>query len=187
MTRRKSPTRRSRSRSISPLLGMALLVVLLPAVMAGYGIVSGNNASASTSRNGNKVDFVLNDLAGKPVHLSDYRGHPILVNLWASWCPPCRLEMPYLIKYYHDHKDEGFVFLAVNSTDSFGPALQFAQQQEMDFPVVFDPEGKVMQLFGTQGLPSSYLFDKDGNLVYSNVGMISPNDLNTRVQPLLTK
>ncbi len=185
MARAKTKLRRSRSRQLSPIVTLGLLTAGVIAIIVLFGVLSGNNASASTSRSGNKVDFTMNDLNGKPVALSSYRGHPVLVNLWASWCPPCRAEMPNLIAFYNKHKDEGFALLAVNSTDSMAPAKQFAEQQGMPFPVLFDPQGQAMQMFNTTGLPGSYLVDRKGNIIFSWVGGITSDVLNSQVAPLL--
>ncbi|MGE5139245.1 MAG: TlpA disulfide reductase family protein [Rudaea sp.] len=187
MARRKGSSRGSRPRSFSPLFGLAVLVVVLLGLGAAGGLLSGGSASASASRSGSSVAFTVNDFNGKPVTLSDYRGHPVLVNLWASWCPPCRAEMPGLIQFYGEHKGDGFVLIAVNSTDTLSPAKQFAQQQGMDFPVLFDPEGKLMQTFGTEGLPASYLIDRNGNIIFSHVGGMSPSMLQTQIAPLLSQ
>ncbi len=185
MARSKTKYRRSRSRSLSPIVTLALLVGAVIVIVVLFGVLSGNNATASTTRSGNTVDFTMNDFNGKPVSLSSYRGHPVLVNLWASWCPPCRAEMPNLIAFYNEHKDEGFMLLAVNSTDTMAPAKQFAEQQGMPFPVLFDPQGKAMQLFNTTGLPGSYLIDRKGNIIFSWVGGITSDVLKTKVAPLL--
>ncbi len=139
----------------------------------------------SASRSGSAVEFTLNDFSGKTVNLSDYRGHPVLVNLWASWCPPCRAEMPTLIQFYKQHQGEGLVLLAVNSTDSADAARQFVQQAQMPFPVLYDPEGQVERTMGVDGLPSSFLFDRTGTLSFSWIGQIPQSVLDQRVLPLL--
>ncbi len=187
MARSKTKLRRSRSRQVSPIVTLGLLVGAVVVIIVLFGILSGNNASASTSRSGNTVDFTMNDFNGKPVSLSSYRGHPVLVNLWASWCPPCRAEMPNLVAFYNEHKDEGLILLAVNSTDQMAPAKQFAEQQGMPFPVLFDPQGQAMQLFNTTGLPGSYLIDRKGNIVFSWIGGITTDVLKTKVAPLLSQ
>ncbi len=187
MARSRTKLRRSRSNQMSPLVPLGLLMGAVILFIVGFGFLSGNNASASTSRSGNTVDFTINDFNGQATELSSYRGHPVLVNLWASWCPPCRAEMPTLISFYNQHKDEGFELLAVNSTDTAEPAKQFMQAQDMPFPVLFDPEGKAMQMFNTNGLPASYLIDRQGNIVFSWVGGISSDILKTKVAPLLSQ
>jgi len=84
----------------------------------------------------------------KTVKLSDYRGQPVVVNLWASWCIPCRAEMPTLIQFYNAHQSTGLVLLAVNSSDDSAPAQQFAARVHMPFSVLYDPDGRALQIFG---------------------------------------
>ncbi len=187
MARGKTKYRRSSRNSLSPIITIAVIAGIVLAIGVLLSITGGGNASASTSRSGNTVDFTMNDFSGKSVRLSDYRGHPVLVNLWASWCPPYRAEMPTLIQFYNQHQAEGFMLLAVNSTDNADSARQFIQAQGMPFPVLFDPQGKAMQMFNTDGLPSSYLIDRNGKIVFSRTGGISSDILNNQVAPLLSQ
>lgn len=161
--------------------GVAVVIVIVIGALAIGGLTH-----STASGSGNAVDFTLNDLSGKTVHLSDYRGQPVLVNLWASWCPPCRAEMPDLIQYYNTHHAAGLVLLAVNSEDESDSAQQFADQQRMPFPVLFDPTGKASQIFGAKGLPSTFLIDRGGAVQFAWTGAISPAILEQNVTPLLT-
>jgi cytochrome c biogenesis protein CcmG/thiol:disulfide interchange protein DsbE len=161
------------------------VIIVLVAIVGAFALSTVDSLSAS--RQGSTVDFALNDFAGKSIHLSDYRGQPVLVNLWASWCPPCRAEMPDLIRYYNVHHADGLVLLAVNSEDNSNSAQQFASQQQMPFPVLFDPNGNAERVFGANGLPSTFLVDRAGNLRFSWTGQISPSILEQRVTPLLTQ
>ncbi len=160
-------------------LGALLLVGGLLALAA--------QTRVSASRSGSAVEFTLNDFSGKAVSLGDYRGHPVLVNLWASWCPPCRAEMPTLIQFYKQHQPAGLVLLAVNSADNAESAKQFMQQAQMPFPVLYDPEGQVERMMKVDGLPSSFLFDRDGALRFSWTGQIPQSVLDQRVLPLLSQ
>ena len=181
MARRRAPNQ-SRKNRLSPVMvaAIVLVVVVLVASFALQGLIG-----VSPANRRNQVDFVSNDFSGRLVHLSDYRGKPVLVNLWASWCPPCRAEMPDLIKYYNAHQAEGLVLLAVDTSDQASPAQQFVREQQMPFPVLFDPSGAVQQVFGANGLPSTYLIDRNGTLRFTHTGQISPAILEQRVTPLL--
>ncbi len=183
MSSRHSPGA-SRSRSSSPMIWIVLIVVTI--VVVGIFALSGLGA-LSAGRNGSAVEFTLNDFAGKSIHLSDYRGKPVLVNLWASWCPPCRAEMPDLIKFYNAHQADGLVLLAVNSEDDANAAQQFVREKQMAFPVLYDPGGTVSRIMGSNGLPSTYMLDRNGNLRFSWTGQISPAILDQRVAPLLAQ
>ncbi len=167
------------SRSVLPWVIVAAIIALVSGLDLA-GIISIRAPRAS-----HVIDFTLNDLSGKPVRLSNYRGHPVLVNLWASWCATCRAEIPDLSDFYREHQAQGLVFLAINTQDDLGAARQFVNDQGMGMPVLYDPEGKVMHRFGFEGLPSSFLIDRKGNLVFAQNGQLSPLLLTTEIAPLL--
>jgi cytochrome c biogenesis protein CcmG/thiol:disulfide interchange protein DsbE len=109
-------------------------------------------------------NFTLQDASGRSVQLADLRGRPVLVNIWASWCGPCKAEMPALQRLYQNYQARGFEILAVNSTsqDSRENALTFAQNLGLTFPILFDTQGEVARLYQAPSLPSSFFVDKDG-------------------------
>lgn len=109
-------------------------------------------------------DFTLSTLDKNEITLSDLRGDPIVLNLWASWCPPCRAEMPALNKIYEQYSDRGLNVLAVNMTfqDSEMAARTFADEFSLSFPVLLDRTGIVARLYQMQALPSTYFIDRQG-------------------------
>ena len=109
-------------------------------------------------------DFKLETLDGQNVTLSDLRGKVVLVNLWASWCPPCRAEMPALESVYQKYKGQGLVILAVNSTiqDTAANAQSFVNQNQLTFPILMDVGGTVTRLYRIQSLPTSFFIGPDG-------------------------
>jgi peroxiredoxin len=116
-------------------------------------------------------DFALPDLSGQAVRLSAYRGQVVLVNLWATWCPPCRDEMPSMERLYRRLKDRGFMLLAV-SEDEAGLSVvkPFVEQLAITFPVLLDPQGEVGRKYAVWGYPESFLLDRDGRIVERVVG-----------------
>jgi len=132
-------------------------------------------------------DFTLQTLEGRKVKLSDYRGQVVLLNTWATWCPPCRAEMPILEAYYREHKEDGFVVLAVNSQESAGAVATFIQAESFTFPVLLDLEGVVMDEYRVQGLPTSFFIDREGVLREVWSGQLPPARLKELVGPLLTE
>ena len=116
--------------------------------------------------------FSLADMDGETHALADYRGQVILLNFWATWCPPCRHEMPAMERLYQHYRDKGFVVLAVNQWED--PDLVFAYTGELNvfpsFPILFDPQSTVSQDYGVKGLPTSFVIDRDGRLVYRAIG-----------------
>jgi peroxiredoxin len=116
-------------------------------------------------------DFAVPDLAGQAVRLSAYRGQVVLVNLWATWCPPCREEMPSMEKLHEKLKDRGFVLLAVSQDEGgIDGVRQFVEQMKLTFRVLVDPDGEVGRKFGVWGYPESFLVDRDGRIVERVIG-----------------
>ncbi|HEV7734129.1 MAG TPA: TlpA disulfide reductase family protein [Candidatus Binatia bacterium] len=117
------------------------------------------------------ADFAVPDLQGQATRLSAYRGKVVLVNLWTTWCPPCREEMPSMEKLYLRLRDRGFVLLAV-SQDEGGQAVvkPFVEQLGLTFPVLVDPEHQVGDRYEVWGYPESFLVDREGRIVERIIG-----------------
>jgi len=109
-------------------------------------------------------DFTLELLGGGQVTLSDLRGKAVVINLWASWCPPCRAEMPAIQRVYESSSGRGLEVLAVNTTyqDSERAALEFTQELGLTFPVPLDRSGTVSRSYQLRALPSTFFVDRDG-------------------------
>ena len=133
-------------------------------------------------------ELELSDTAGNPASLAGYRGQVVLVNLWATWCPPCKAEMPALEAFYRKHKDEGFIIVAINDGDPTPDVVQFVQDYGLSFPVWLDPKYVATeQAFKTLNLPSSFVIDRDGMVVLSWVGGINSRNLEKSVTPIITE
>jgi len=104
----------------------------------------------------------LNSPDGKKISLKDYRGKIVLLNFWASWCVPCREEMPAMEKLYQEYKDKNFVILAVAVKDRKQDAIDFAKELKITYPIVLDPEAQVGQAYGAWGLPATYIIGPKG-------------------------
>jgi peroxiredoxin len=133
------------------------------------------------------VDLELNDLAGLRVQLRNYRGKNILINLWATWCIPCRAEMPDLLAYYRAHRSPDLEILAIDIQDEKDKAQIFVREQGMFFPVMYDPEGQALAVFGADGLPSTFVVDKSGMVRFAWTGQMTPALLEQRVTPWLAQ
>ena len=131
-------------------------------------------------------ELTLTDTQGVSRSLADYRGQVVLVNLWATWCPPCKEEMPALQSFYNKHREEGFVVIAINDGDPTADVLQFVQDYELTFPVWLDPTYiATEQAFKTLNLPSSFVIDRNGTVRLQWVGGISRKALDTHVIPII--
>jgi peroxiredoxin len=122
----------------------------------------------------NAPNFTFPDIHGKKISLSDYRGKVVLVNVWATWCPPCRKEMPSMQKLYDKFKGENFEILAV-SIDSQGreAVAPLMQKMNLTFPALLDPGETIRPLYGITGVPESFIIDKNGVLVDKIIGPIN--------------
>ena len=123
------------------------------------------NLETGTQKGQLAPDFVLTDLNGKQVSLADYAGKKVLVNFWATWCPPCRIEMPHMQKFYDDYKEKDVVILGVNLTPTeknMDVVNDFVQEQQLSFPIMLDQEGEVTQAYKVVAYPTTYILDADG-------------------------
>ncbi len=107
-------------------------------------------------------DFDLATPDGKKISLKSFRGKVVLLNFWASWCVPCREEMPAMEKLYQEYKDKNFVILAVAVKDRKQDAIDFIKELKITYPVALDPEAQVGSLYGAWGLPATYLIGPKG-------------------------
>ena len=121
-------------------------------------------------RNREKANFTLTDLSGKNWTLKDLRGKVVLLNFWATWCPPCRKEMPDLEALYRRFEPQGLVILGVSDEDT-DKAKPFIEQQGITYPVLLDPGRKVNELFQIQGIPKTFVYDRDGKIVAQSIDM----------------
>jgi peroxiredoxin len=141
------------------MIGAAWMVFLPPAAEA----VTGGRIPAP--REGFLApDFALQDAQGSTIRLSDLRGQPVLVNVWASWCGPCRAEMRSMQKVYEAYSARGFTILAVNTTfqDTQANALAFAAERGLTFPILFDVDGSVSAAYLVRAMPTSFFIDQEG-------------------------
>src|SRR5574337_537141 len=117
-------------------------------------------------------DFTLKTLEGSSVRLSEFRGRKVvLINFWATWCPPCRLEMPTMQQIYSEYKDKGFEILAVNiESDATQEITDFVKELRLTFPILLDPNMKITRKFRVIGLPVSVLIDRQGIVRAKEIG-----------------
>ena len=119
------------------------------------------------------VDFTLEALDGTEVSPSQYRGDVVLINFWATWCPPCRAEIPDIEDAYRARKDEGLVVLGVSVEQSRSSVAPFVELAGMTYPVLLDELSQVYNTYRAPGLPMSLLLDKDGVIRVRHVGQLS--------------
>lgn len=133
-------------------------------------------------------DFTLQDLHRQTQRLSDYRGSVVLVNFWATWCPPCRIEMPTLQAVYEKLGDQGLIVLGLNWTQVDTPQQvePYVESLGVTFPILLDPDGHVADsIYPLQGLPTSIIIDRAGVVQQISIGPLPADKLETQLQALL--
>ncbi len=126
-------------------------------------------------------EFSTTNIAGDKVSLSDYRGHVVMVNFWATWCPPCRAEMPMIESAFEQYRSQGFVVLAVNNAERLNQVDSFATEFKLTFPVLLDYSADISSEFGIKGYPTSIFFDTKGNKYATHQGMLTAAQLQSYI------
>jgi thiol-disulfide isomerase/thioredoxin len=121
-------------------------------------------------------EFSLKDLSGTEIRLGDLKGKPILINFWASWCIPCREEMPLIEKYFQKYPQELQV-VAVNDGESEEVVRTFAEGLDLSFPILLDPQSDTSRRYNVLGLPTTFFIDKNGILKYQHTGILTEAQL----------
>ncbi len=134
-------------------------------------------------------DFTLTDLNGTTVNLADFKGKVVLINVWATWCPPCVRETPRLVRVAEQYTADGLVVLGVNATyqDTVSDVRAFVAQQQIPYPILLDPDNVVGQLYPTRLMPSTFLVDRTGLIRAVRVGEIDEQQLTEQISALLAE
>ena len=143
------------------------LVVLL-AVLTGAADAEQN--MTAIPGNITAPDFALQDTEGKIHRLSDYRGKPVIINFWTTWCPPCREELPSMNRAWHLLEKEGIAMLALNMGEDEDAIFIFSADYPTDFPILMDQSGEVIEQWPVKGLPTTYVIAPDGTIAYRAIG-----------------
>jgi len=143
------------------------LIIVLVALAACAGTAAAVQASPAAA---SAPDFTLRSADGPNVRLQEQRGRVVMVNFWATWCGPCRQEMPHLNRLYGKYRDAGFTLLGVNIDDDQAKAVGLASRLGLKFPVLLDSDKKVSRLYDLSTMPSTVLIDRDGRVRYLHLG-----------------
>ena len=156
-TNRNQQTGGAQAPSALPLQRTILLVflLLLSGILTGMG-------SKPPQVSGTAPDFQTTLSSGEPVSLKDYRGKSVLLTFWATWCEPCKKEMPEIQAAYEAHKEEGLTVLAVNFGEKGGEAQAFADKMGLTFPVLLDRKINIAEQYGVVSLPVTFFIDRNG-------------------------
>ena len=168
-------------------LGLIVLGILLIAGVFLLSSLTGGNQVIRPIRTGEQISsFSLMDLQGKRVNISDYAGHDVLINAWATWCPPCRAEMPLLESFYEAHRQEGFSLVAVNAGEAQPTVASFISQNGFSFPVLLDGNTNTLSRLGINSFPTSVLIGPDGTIKATHIGMFTTESLDAEIASQLS-
>lgn len=199
-----SAARRARSRvALLATTSAAVAALALSACSSGgtsggggdTNFVTGNNGIATVAKDKRATAPELSGrtIDGKQLSTADYKGKILVVNVWGSWCGPCRLEAKNFEKVYNDTKDQGVQFVGINTRDtSTTPALAFEKEQGITYPSLYDPTGKLMLRFkkGTlnpQLIPSTLVIDRDGGIAARALQPLGEETLRSMIEPVLAE
>jgi cytochrome c biogenesis protein CcmG/thiol:disulfide interchange protein DsbE len=131
-------------------------------------------------------DFSLKDADGKAVRLSDYKGKVVLLDFWATWCGPCKMEIPWFMEFERKYKDRGFAVLGVSMDDDGWPAVKpFIQELSVNYRIVLGDEKTGDMYGGIEALPTAFLIDREGRVAIEHVGVSSRRDFEDGIEKLL--
>ena len=132
-------------------------------------------------------DFALTDMSGNRVNLSAYRGKVVLLDFWATWCAPCKEEIPHFVDMQNRYGPRGFQVIGISMDDDEKPVLDFQQQFKINYPVAVGSAKLAEQYGGVLGLPITFVIDPEGRIVSRHIGQTSAEVFESEVQKLLTK
>ena len=197
MTETQTPLRNKRNKK-NKIQSIVLLVVgaglVLVAIAAFLSIPRAQTEAQQVSTSAVPIavdypapDVSLVDLDNQPVALSNFKGQVVLYNSWATWCPPCKEEMPTLNAYYQAHRQQGFSVVAIEDGEPRTEVADYVRANGLTFPVWPDPKWVASTAFKTQVLPASFLIDRTGKVVLTWTGPISQENLEKYVTPIINQ
>jgi peroxiredoxin len=155
-------------------------------IHAASGPGSDVGLSADNVKNKPAPDFTLTSLEGKQVKLSDYRGKAVLLNFWATWCGPCKIEMPWFVDLQNKYRDQGFEIVGIAMDDSGKDAVQkFAKEMGVNYTILMGKEAVGEDYGGVMGLPTTFYIDRNGTIIESNQGLISRSEIEDNIKKAL--
>jgi len=192
MTKAKKKYRRKQKKQFPVLPAVIGGLLIIFAILSADSPKAESNTGSPNSVVPVKVSYAapelsLQNIKGKTESLADYHDMVVLVNNWATWCPPCKAEMPTLVAYHNEHNADGFSVIAVEAGEPLETVSPFVKNFGMTFPVWLDPNGASLRAFGNGTLPNSYVIDRTGTVRYAWTGEISKAMLEKYVTPLIAK
>lgn len=174
---------------------VVLAVTIVAVVLVGVYIAEKSRAAkASNASAPQPGPENIQDIRNKPLDLTPYKGKVVLVNFWATWCQPCRIEIPWMIEFQQQYADKGFVVLGVSTDDSFDDLRPFVRDERFDvagekramnYPIFLGDDTAAQTFGGILGMPTSILIAKDGTVVKKIIGLVNHDYLKAEIEKLL--
>ncbi len=174
------------TRLVQPVAAVA--AALLLASSCGFGPARSEDKveAANVAERKAAPDFTLKDAEGHDVKLSDFRGKVVLLNFWATWCGPCKIEMPWFVDFQRKYKDQGFSVVAVSlDEEGWDVVKPYAQDMKLNFPVLLGNDDIAERFGGIQALPTTLIIDQEGRVYNSHMGLMSMSDYEDEIKKLL--
>jgi cytochrome c biogenesis protein CcmG/thiol:disulfide interchange protein DsbE len=133
-------------------------------------------------------DFALKDVNGKPVNLSEFKGKVVLLNFWATWCGPCKIEIPWFMEFEQKYKDKGFAVIGVAMDDEGWEAVKpYLERQKVNYRVVVGNDKVSESYGGVESLPTTFVLDRQGKVVSTHIGLVRRSEYQDEIEALLSK
>jgi thiol-disulfide isomerase/thioredoxin len=170
-------------KKIALAVAVSVFVLFIGASYFSYGLLSEGTSTGVSAAQKPAADFAVRDSDGNSVRLSDLRGKPTVVNFWATWCPPCRSEMPHFQTVYEEMKDEvNFMMIdLVGGGETQAKAEDYLKEQGFSFPVYYDTTGEAASTYDVAAIPTSLFIDASGNLTGQSVGAMNLANLRSGI------
>jgi peroxiredoxin len=184
---------RKKRRGNRPILSLGIGLLLVVAVLY-FGLRDTENAplpqdfsTIPVEVNYPAPELELENVNGGFESLSDFRDQVVLVNNWATWCPPCKAELPTLVAFYNAHAEQGFTIIGIEAGEAAEAVAGFAREYRISYPVWLDPNNRALAAFRNQNLPNSYVIDRKGTVRLAWTGEINRDTLEKYVTPLIAE
>lgn len=179
--------------SVISRLSVKRTLITLAAGMLVIGVVlllhrpNTTSSAPGSSGRASLPNLAFPDLNGSEQNLSDYRGRPLFVNMWATWCPPCRAEIPDLQRLFTSEKQSGFTVLGVDQGQDAEPVSMFVSDYKLTYPILVDKSEQLSSSLGSSGLPTTLVYDRAGKLVDVVIGMMTPGVMQAELEKATTE
>ena len=161
---------------------LSILLLLAGACSSSRAV----NAAREAKERRQAPDFALTDISGKTVRLSDFKGKVVLLDFWATWCGPCKIEIPWFMEFQRKYKDKGFTVLGVSMDDGgWEDVRPFLDRLKVNYPVLLGTDETASNFDGVEVLPTTFLIDKEGRIVAKHQGLTGKDEFEKAIESLL--